>query len=147
LDAQIETSRRTVPAQDFFQVEVSKTTALEEDEIVTEIRIPTPPKGTKSVFLKFALRKSIDFPVVNCAAMISVSSGKVNGARICLNAVYVKPYRAIQAEKSIMGKKITEANAEKAGVAPVSKAKPLKDNGYMVQIAKVLVKRAILACK
>ena len=68
------------------------------------------------------------------------------GARVCLNAVHVVPYRATEAEKSIMGKAMTDDNAELAGVAAVSAARPLPHNGYMVQIAKVLVKRTILAC-
>ena len=147
LDARIKTSKRTLPAEDFFQVEVSRTTVLEDDEIVTEIQVPKPKNGAKSAFFKFALRKSIDFPIVNCAAMITGSTGKVSTARICLNAVYVKPYRAIKAEEAIIGKEINDANAGAAGSAAVSDAKPLHDNAYMVQVAKIMVKRAILACK
>ena len=144
LDARIRTSRRTIRAENFFQVEVSKTTILDEDEIVTEIQVPEPKNGAKSAFIKFALRKSIDFPIVNCAAMITASRNKVSDARICLNAVYVKPYRAAEAEEAIIGKKINDVNAEAAGNAAVSDAKPLHDNAYMVQVAKTLVKRAIL---
>jgi xanthine dehydrogenase YagS FAD-binding subunit len=117
---------------------------LDEDEIVTEIQIPTP--AGKSAFIKFALRKSIDFPIVNCAAMLTSAKGKVTAARVCLNAVYVKPYRAAKAEEAIVGKAVNEANAEAAGSAAVSDAKPLTHNTYMVQIAKTMVKRAILGC-
>ena len=92
LDATIRTTKRTIKAEDFFQVSVRKTTVLDDDEIVIEIRMPPPPG--KSAFIKFALRKAIDFPIVNCAAMIAMSENKVVSARICLNAVYVKPYRA-----------------------------------------------------
>jgi xanthine dehydrogenase YagS FAD-binding subunit len=147
LNSRIKTSRRTIAAEDFFQVEVSKTTFLDDDEIVIEIQVPEPVNVAKSSFFKFALRKSIDFPIVNCAAMITRSAGKVSAARICLNAVYVKPYRVVKAEEAIIGKKINEANAEAAGDAAVSAAKPLADNKYMVQIAKIMVKRAVLACK
>ena len=147
LDASIRTTKRTVKAENFFQVGVAKTTVLEEDEIVTEIQIPAPPKGARSAFLKFALRKSIDFPIVNCAVLVSNSKGKVERVRICLNAVYVTPYRVTKAEQAMIGKVLNEANAEAAGNAAIEGAKPLKDNGYMVQIAKALVKRAILTCK
>ncbi len=146
LNARIRTSRRTVRAQDFFRVEVSRTTILADDEIVTQIQVPRPGNGAKSAFFKFALRKSIDFPIVNCAVMIKTSGGKVSSARICLNAVYVKPYRAVKAEEAITGEKINEASAGTAGDAAVSDAKPLHDNAYMVQVARTLVKRAILAC-
>ncbi len=146
LDAQIQTSRRTIRAEDFFQVEVSRTTVLDDDEIVTRIRIPEPVDGVKSAFFKFALRKSIDFPIVNCAARITVSQGNVADARICLNAVYVKPLRMHAAEKAIVGKKISEDHAAAAGETVFSEARALKDNGYMVHVSGALIKKAILAC-
>jgi len=146
LDASIVTSHRTIAAENFFQVEVGRTTVLDVDEIVTEIQVPAPADGTNSTFIKFALRTSVDFPIVNCAAMISNSDGVVSKVRICLNAVYVKPYRVYKAEEIILGKAIDESNAEAAGQASVVGAEPLKHNRYMVQVAKTLVKRAILAC-
>jgi xanthine dehydrogenase YagS FAD-binding subunit len=113
---------------------------------MTEIRVPEPKSGSRSAFIKFAIRKSIDFPIVNCAAMITSKKGVVVAARICLNAIAVKPYRAVKAEKTILKKSIDENLAEAAGSAAMSDAKPMERNGYMVQIAKVLTKRAILAC-
>jgi len=146
LDAKVVTSSRMIDAQDFFEVKPVKTTVLRTDEIVTEIQVPEPPTGTSSTFLKFALRESIDFPIVNCAAMITVKDSKVAGARICLNAVHVVPYRAVGAEKVVTGKSLNEAVAEEAGQAAVAQAKPLEHNKYMVAVARALVKRAILAC-
>ncbi|MGB3906540.1 MAG: FAD binding domain-containing protein [Anaerolineae bacterium] len=145
-DANIVTSHRTIRAESFFQVDVGRTTVLDVGEIVTEIQVPAPADGAKSTFIKFAMRESIDFPIVNCAAMIGNPDGVVSAARICLNAVYVKPYRAYKAEEIILGKAIDELNAEAAGQASVIGAEPLKHNRYMVQVAKTLVKRAILAC-
>jgi len=142
LDAKIKTSKRTINAEDFWDFKVDGATVLDADEIVTEIQVPTPASGSKSSFIKLAIRKSIDFPVVNCAAAISGES-----ARICLNAVFNKPYRATAAEAAIAGKTIDEANAEAAGTAAVSGNMPLGENKFKVQIAKTLVKRAILACK
>jgi len=146
LDAKIKTSKRTLNAEDFFNVGVSRTTVLEDDEIVLEIVAPKQAEGSKSAFLKFSLRKTIDFAIVNCAAMITTKNGKVDAARICLNAVWVKPYRATKAEEYIVGKEISEETAEAAGAEIVSSAKPMRNNAYMVQIAKTLVKRSILAC-
>lgn len=146
LGAKIKTSSRTIDAQDFFEVKPIKTTVLQTDEIVTEIQLPEPSPGTSSTFLKFAPRQSIDFPVVNCAAMLTIKNGKVEDARICLNAVHVVPYRATQAEKAIIGNSVSEAIAEEVGRTAVSQAKPLEHNKYKVAIARTLVKRAILTC-
>jgi xanthine dehydrogenase YagS FAD-binding subunit len=98
------------------------------------------PAGAKSAFLKFSIRKSIDFPIVNCAVMVGGDS-----PRICLNAVAPKPYRATKAEAAIAGKTINKKNAEAAGEAAVADARPLEAARFKVQIAKTLVKRALLA--
>jgi CO/xanthine dehydrogenase FAD-binding subunit len=147
LDAKIVTTKRTIKAEDFWVADRGlKPTLLENDEIITEIQIPRPMADVKSAFLKFAMRKSIDFPIVNCAAAIESADGVVRSARICLNAVYSNPYRAIKAELAIRGKSINEDNAEAAGIAAVSDAIPLPYNKFKIQIAKTLVKRTILAC-
>jgi xanthine dehydrogenase YagS FAD-binding subunit len=140
LNAKVVTTARTIAAEEFFDVKNPSNTVLAADEIITEIQIPTPPAGAKSAFLKFAIRKSIDFPIVNCAVMVG------GGApRICLNAVAAKPYRATKAEAVVGSKRINEALAEEAGAAAVADAKPLAATKYKVQIAKTLVKRALLA--
>lgn len=144
LDATIKTTKRSLRIEDFFQILPVTTTVLDSDEIVTEIKLP-PPNG-RSAFMKFALRKAIDFPIVNCAAAIATSGDRVTSARICLNAVYVKPYRAFKAEEVIMGKTIREADAEAAGAACVADAQPMTHNAYMVPVAKTMIKRAILGC-
>jgi xanthine dehydrogenase YagS FAD-binding subunit len=140
LNAKVVTTARTIAAENFFDVKIPVSTVLAPGEIITEIQVPAPPAGAKSAFLKFAIRKSIDFPIVNCAVLVG------GGApRICLNAVAPKPYRATKAEAAIAGKPINEANAEAAGAAAVEDAKPLQATKYKVQIAKTLVKRALLA--
>ncbi len=140
LNAKVVTTARTIEAEKFWDVKVPGNTVLAPGEIITEIQVPAPPAGAKSAFLKFAIRKSIDFPIVNCAVLAG------GGApRIALNAVAPKPYRATKAEAVLAGKPINEANAEAAGAAAVEDARPLAANKYKVQIAKTLVKRALLA--
>lgn len=143
LNAKIKTNKGLIEAEKFWDMMVPGSTILAADEIVTEIQIPTPAAGVKSAFIKFAIRKSIDFPIVNCAVRIGAGD-----ARICLNAVYNKPYRATKAEEAIRGKSIDEASADAAGAAAVATAKALPGdrNKWKIPIAKAMVKRAILAC-
>ena len=158
LNARIITTKRMIEAEKFWAAKVPGSTVLDVDEIVREIQIPPPAPSVKSSFVKFALRTSIDFPIVNCAA--AIGSGH---ARICLNAVYNLPYRATKAEDVIKGKLIDEAIAEAAGSAAVQEAKALpytpavKSVGegapapqygkWKIQVAKAMVTRAILGCK
>ncbi len=143
LNAGIKTNKRLIDAEGFWDMTVPGSTVLAADEIVTEIQIPALAAGARSAFLKFAIRKSIDFPIVNCATMIG------NGdARICLNAVHNKPYRAGKAEEVIKGKTIDESIADAAGAAAVESARALPGdrNKWKIQIARTMVKRTILAC-
>ena len=144
LNTSIKTTKRTIPLEDFFDVKVEGTTVLDPDEIVTEFEVPEPPSSAGNHFMKFALRKTIDFAIVNCAAMVDTQGPKVTSARICLNAVAVKPYRAVKAEQAIIDQELNASTAEAAGESAVSDATPLKDNGYMVQLAKIIVKRTLL---
>jgi len=143
LKAKIKTTKRLIEAQKFWDMVKPGSTILEPDEIVTEIQLPKPARGVKSSFIKFAIRSSIDFPIVNCAAMIGRGE-----ARICLNAVHNRPYRPAASEELIRGKSVNEKNADAAGAAAVVKARALPGgrNKWKIQIARTMVKRAILGC-
>ena len=142
LDAKVVTSNRTIPIEQFFDVKTPGNTVLNAGEIITEIQIPAPPAGAKSAFLKMAIRKSIDFPIVN----VAVRAGGSSAPRIAMNAVAPKPYRATKAEADLTGKAINEASATAAGEAAVADAKPMFEAArYKIQIAKTLVKRALMS--
>ena len=145
LDAKIKIAGprgvRTIPIEDFFG---SLRNILEADEIVTEIQVPQPPDRAKQTFLKFRLRKAIDFPIVSVASIITIEDGVCKDARIALGAVAPRPIRATEAEQTIKGKAINAATAEAAAEAAVTDAIPLSMNAYKVEITKTLVKRAIL---
>lgn len=146
LGAEIKTTRRVIPAEKFFTVEGDKTTVLADDEIVKEIVVPTIAADTRCKFIKFAVRRSIDFPLVNCAAAISSDKDMVRSARICLNSVYTQPYRVTKAEEFLKGKAIDINTAEAAADLITTDTISLLNNKYKIQIARTLVKRVILAC-
>ena len=138
LGAKVVTTKRTLDAEEFFQVNVLSNSKLDKDEIITEIQIPV--KAEKSTYKRFAFRKSIDFPVVN----VAISETADKQYRVCLNAVAPVPHRCYEAEKLLSGKDITPELAEAAGEAAVVGAEPFEANKYKIQIAKTLVKRTLL---
>jgi len=147
LNATIVTTKREIPAQEFWTVAIPGSTVLAKDELVKEIKIPAPASGVKSWFVKMAVRNAIDFPIVNCAAAIGGGN-----ARICLNAVYNNPYRATKAEDAIKDKALTIENAEAAAEEGVSGNAPMAANGsnpgnkWKVSAAKGVMKQAIMGC-
>jgi CO/xanthine dehydrogenase FAD-binding subunit len=112
---------------------------------VVEIRVPTVPREARQTFIKFAQRPAIDFAVVNAASLLKMTDGKVSEARIVLGAIAPVPYRASEAEALLKGKAVTEKLAEKAAATLEGNAIVLSSNSYKLQIAKTLLKRAILA--
>ncbi len=144
LDASIVTTKRTLPAQVFFTATASSSTVLEPDELIKEIQIPKPPKQARQSYLKFTLRKPIDFAIVSVASIITTKNGVCTDARITLGAVAPVPLRATAAELAITGKPIDETQAIQAAELALADAKPFESNAYKAKIAKTLVKRSIL---
>ncbi|MCL2121509.1 MAG: FAD-dependent oxidoreductase [Clostridiales bacterium] len=138
LGAEIVTNKRTLDAEDFFEVNTLSNTSLSFDEILTEIRVPALESDAVSLFRKFAERKAIDFPVVNFAIVTGSSP------RVCLGAVAPVPVRAYRAEDILRGKAIDASIAEAAGEAAVEGAHPFEETKYKLQIVKTLIKRALL---
>ncbi|MFC1815970.1 FAD binding domain-containing protein [Thermodesulfobacteriota bacterium] len=146
LDAKIKikgpAKERTLLVKNFYR---TLGNVLKPDEIVTEVQIPeAPAPKAKHSFLKFRLRKAIDFAIVSVASVIRMEDGVCKGARIALGAVAPTPIRATKTEAAIKGKVINTTMAETAAQAAVASAAPLSMNEYKVEITKALVKRAIL---
>jgi xanthine dehydrogenase YagS FAD-binding subunit len=145
--AVIETSRRTLNVEDFFSARNGvKSTALADDEMVTAVRLPWPASGTRSAFRKLALRKTIDFAIVNGAACLAVKEGKITAASIWLNAVHNNPVRAANSEDLLLEKTLNESLAREASESAVAEARPLKMNRYKVQMTRALTADLIMDC-
>jgi NADPH-dependent glutamate synthase beta subunit-like oxidoreductase/CO/xanthine dehydrogenase FAD-binding subunit len=144
LHAKIVTTKRTLEARNFFTASATGSTVLDPDELVTEIQIPKPPDGTRQNYLKFTLRKPVDFAIVSVATLIILKKGVCVDARIALGAVAPAPVRATKAEEVIKGRPIDEDAAAMAAEQAVAGTMPLMMNEYKIEIAKALVKRALL---
>lgn len=143
LNATIVTNKRSnIPIGDFFEVLGN---VLEADEIVTEIQVPTPPAGSKQAFAKASIRKAIDFALASAAVLINPATGSVTSARVALGAVAPTPWRATAAEEELVGNVVSEAVADSVAEAAVDGFFTLSSNKWKVQVAKGVVKRAILA--
>jgi carbon-monoxide dehydrogenase medium subunit len=135
---------RTIPIDDFF-VDLFEN-ALEANEILTEIRIPTPPKNSGGSYVKLE-RKVGDYAISAVAAQVTMEGDTCTGARIGLTNVSYVPMRAKNAEQAIIGQVITDDVLEKAGQAAAAECDPSADlRGsveYKRDLTRVLTKRAI----
>jgi NADPH-dependent glutamate synthase beta subunit-like oxidoreductase len=144
LDAQVVTTKRTIDARVFFTATALSSTVLEPDELITEIVVPRPSAHARQSYTKFTLRAPVDFALVSVGALIDAENGLCKDARIVLGALGPAPIRATAAEKLLKGQKIDGEAAARAADAALAEARPLEMNGYKVEIAKSLIREAIL---
>lgn len=135
---------RSIAADDFFVGLFEN--ALADNEILTEIRVPTPGSGTGETYLKME-RKVGDYAVSAVAVRLTMNGDTCTAARIALTNVNPVPMRAKNAELAIIGKVVTEAVVEAAGQAAAAECDPSPDLrgsvAYKRDLTRVLTKRAI----
>ena len=143
LRATVHTTQRKIPAEEFFAVGARTTTALAAGELVQAVEVPRPAPGTRQCYLKFRTRQAIDFPIAGVAAMVTLSGGVVQAARLVLGAAAPVPLRATAAEGYLVGRRLGSAEAAEAAARAVAAAVPLGENRYKVAILRTLVQRAL----
>ena len=135
---------RTIPITQFFTGLF--TTALTPSEVLTEIRIPSPPPGSGGAYIKLE-RKVGDFATAGAAAFLVVKGGVIERAGIGLTNVGPTPIKATEAEKFLAGKKPEEATFAEAGRLAAAATKPGADRRgsveYKKDMARVLTVRAL----
>jgi xanthine dehydrogenase YagS FAD-binding subunit len=139
---------REVEVEKFFVTpssESARETALLPNEILTEIIVPSA--AARNATYEVRQKEALDWPLAAASVALRMKGSSVASARIVLGHVAPTPWVASQAAQALAGKTITDQVAEEAGKAAVAGATPLSQNAYKVQLAKVAVKRALLAAR
>jgi carbon-monoxide dehydrogenase medium subunit len=135
----------TVPADEFF-VDLFET-AIGEDEILTEVRIPKHT-GWGAHYEKF-VRVAHQWPIVAVAAAVRVDGGTIAEARVGLTNMGSTPLRARAVEEALAGQPATadavRAAAERAAEGTNPPSDLNGDADYRRHLAGVLTRRAVLA--
>ena len=139
---------RTIPVADFFQGMM--TTALDADEVLTEISVPARQAGQGMAYVKFSHPAS-RYAVIGAAAIVSVSGGVCSAARVAIGGLLPAPARCPSVERALAGQRLSPDVVRRAA-ASVSDA--LKDDvigdifasaEYRAAVTPVFVTRALLA--
>ena len=135
-----------IPLEEFFELPIDNLrgeNVLQANEIITHISIPEPAAGTRSTFLKFREKQSMDFAISSVAAILQMQGNRVKSADIVLGGVAPIPWRAKDAEAELQGKALSSETIEKAATAAVAGASPMAHNSYKIQLTQNLVRRAL----
>ena len=138
------TGDREIAARDFYQGVF--TTALDTAEVVTAIRIPTPPAGHGYAYEK-QKRKIGDYATAAAAVVLDMSGGSCRSAAIALTNVGDTPLHAEAASQALAGTTADGAAVDEAVRLAESITAPASDlrgpAGYRTRIAGIMTRRAI----
>jgi carbon-monoxide dehydrogenase medium subunit len=124
-------------------------TALGTKGILTAIEVPYPAPGSRSAYLKHAVRGAMDIAMVGVAVLITPDAAKKNmqDVRIGLGAVAPTPLRAAKTEALLRGKPLTAALIKEAAAMAASESSPIDDQRssaeYRRWIVEALTRRGL----
>jgi xanthine dehydrogenase YagS FAD-binding subunit len=119
-------------------------TTLRPGEVITAFRVPAADWMRRSMYLKIRDRASYEFAIASVAVALDLQGETVKEARIGLGGMAYRPWRAVEAERYLVGKPLTAAGAESAAEAALSGAKTHGHNDYKPELARRAIVRALL---
>jgi carbon-monoxide dehydrogenase medium subunit len=137
--------KRVVAAREFFLDFF--TTAVQHDEILTEVRLPYLPEKSASAYMRHSLRES-DFAIAIVGVIVTLANGSsCRDVRIGIGAAGPTPLRADSAEQYLKGETLNEAKIQEAAERAVEGVNPPSDmhgsGQFRLQMIKVLTKRSL----
>jgi carbon-monoxide dehydrogenase medium subunit len=139
------TGTRTVKAADFF-VDLL-TTAMESNEILTDIRIPTPQSRSGGTYCK-VLQPASGFALTGVAAQLTLGADNtIQHVAVGITGVSNKPFRATATEAALQGQRPTADVFDQAAAKATDGIEPVEDMHasaeYRLHLARVYTKRAL----
>lgn len=135
---------RTIPAQEFFRGIM--TTALQEDELLTEVRLPILPADTRFGFYEFN-RRAGDFALGMAFVTYRVDNGVIGEARVALGGIEPQPRRIRTAEQALTGQAPGKQAFAAAADAAAAAVDPLEDAvtsaEYRRDLTRTVTRRAL----
>jgi xanthine dehydrogenase YagS FAD-binding subunit len=147
LEAVIVTSAgRKIPVRDFYTEpgdHPERENTLRPGELITHVLLPPPPAGARSHYLKLRDRSNYEFALASAAVVTVTEGGRIRHARVALGGVATVPWRSLEAEHELENKPVARATFERAAHAAMAKARPYKDNGFKIELARRALVRTL----
>lgn len=150
LEATVHTSgpngERAIALKDFYVVPGTtpeRENVLQPGELITYVTLPAQPAGTRSHYLKLRDRAQYEFALASAGVVAQVHGGHMARVRIAFGGVGTKPWRSHEAEQMLEGKAASTENFRRAADAAMAGAKPLKYNGFKIELARRALVRTL----
>jgi carbon-monoxide dehydrogenase medium subunit len=142
--AQSHRGTRIIPASGYF--DGIMTTVLEDEELLTEVRLPLLPDGTKFGFCEFA-RRAGDFALAMAVVTYRLENGAMVEPRVGIGGAEGHPRRIAQAEAALAGQKPGPEVFQAAAEAAAAAIEPLEDihtnADYRRDLVRAMTRRAL----
>ncbi|CAN7780954.1 FAD binding domain-containing protein [Variovorax sp. LjRoot178] len=140
---------RLIPMADFHRLPgdtPQRDNNLQHGELILAIELPVSAAAfaRNSHYLKVRDRTSYAFAMVAVAAALQLDGGTIRQARVVLGSVAHKPWRSVEAEAMLIGRRASEDTFEQAAKAALRDARPLSHNAYKVELGQRSVVRALM---
>jgi len=138
---------REMPLREFYLSDGIHNTALEPDEILTEVRVPAAAAARKQAFAKLRTRAAIDFPALNLAVALDLDGSRVRSVSLAVSALAARP-ALIKGLEDLHGRTADALFADELGRRAHKQCKPLTNIGidpeWRRDVLPVLVRRTVL---
>lgn len=138
---------REMALEDFFVLpkeDLHHENVLKPGEILEEITLPAPMEGSRQIYMKHRIRQVWDFAILSVACQIQVQGSNIRDIRLVLGAVAPAPWRCLAAEQVLRGATLSADLVDRAIKAELSKARPMTENAYKIDLAAEMMRQAIL---
>ncbi|TBO55919.1 xanthine dehydrogenase family protein subunit M [Streptomyces kasugaensis] len=132
---------REVPVTEFHRLpgeHPEQDTVLRPGELITAVRLPPGRPGAHSRYRKARDRASFAFALVSVGAVLEVRGGAVRYAALAFGGLAHRPWRARAAEEVLRGAPATADTFARAADAELAAARPLRENGFKITLARNL---------
>jgi xanthine dehydrogenase YagS FAD-binding subunit len=138
---------REIPLVEFHRLPgdaPERDTVLRDGELIVAVDLPELPLAALSRYRKVRERASFAFALVSVAAALEVADGRVVDVRIAFGGLAHKPWRATAAEEALRGAVAGPAAFAAAADAELAAARPLRDNGYKIGMARTALVQTLV---
>lgn len=138
--------KRSIPVADFYRLPGSTPqieTNLHPDELITAVTLPAPRFARNAYYLKARDRNSYAFALISVAAGLEMDGATIKAAGLALGGVAHKPWRSVEAERTLAGKPANAQTFAQAAEIALHGAKGYEHNNFKIEMAKQGIVRAL----
>jgi len=141
---------RQLPVLEFYTPDGIRNTVLQDDELVTEVRIPIPSVATIAGYQKLRIRASIDYPALTIAVAAEVNEGQLEWVRVAISALGARPH-SIGRLEGLRGRRLNAQTISEIAQLSQKQCHPLTninvDPLWRREMIPVLVRKALLQAR